>query len=108
MLDDLTKGRKIQKQQKPSSEVGILKSVSPFVFTINGIEYSSEHFTVYVPAIDRIKQFKPVAEGGDMPVKIGDFELEPDVYKREFRPGDLIDVTDRGDTFIVHGRLVKL
>ena len=39
---------------------------------------------------------------------IGDLELEPDQYERRFIVGDLIDVTDRGDSFIVHGRLIKI
>ena len=30
------------------------------------------------------------------------------MFERRFLVGDLIDVTDRGDSFIVHGRLVKI
>lgn len=39
---------------------------------------------------------------------VGDLEFVPDQYERRFLVGDLIDVTDRGDSFIVHGRLVKI
>lgn len=114
-LTRLYKGE--DKKEKQSSEIGVLKSVSPhFVFTINGVEYSSENFTVYVPAIERIKQWEDIL-GDDLEpgtaykqkvtVDIGDLELEPDLYEQRFLIGDLLDITDRGDSFIVHGRLVK-
>ena len=45
---------------------------------------------------------------GEAYIEPGDLELEPDNYERRFLVGDLIDVTDRGDSFIVHGRLIKI
>ena len=66
---------------------------------------------------NRIKQWEEIL-GDDLEpnvpydqqihVDIGDLELEPDQYERRFIIGDLIDVTDRGDSFIIHGRLIKI
>ena len=113
-MEDLMRMKKKQSIGRGSSEIGVVKATSPhFVFTINGEEYSSEFFTVYVPAVDRIKQkdeikaITPDEVNGTATVEIGDLELEPDQYERRFLAGDLIDVTDRGDSFIVHGRLIK-
>lgn len=117
MLDEIMQEHKKNKNKKPSSELGVVKSITPFfVFEINGQEYSSEFYTVYVPAVNRIKQFEEII-GDDkeldtpyqqkITVDIGDLELEPDLYEMKFRVGDLIDVTDRGETFVVHGRMVK-
>lgn len=113
-MEDLMRMKKKQSIGRGSSEIGIVKATSPnFVFTINGEEYSSEFFTVYVPAVDRIKQediitaTTPDHITGEATVEIADLELEPDQYERRFVIGDLIDVTDRGDSFIVHGRLIK-
>lgn len=82
-----------------------------------------------MPAVDRIRQFEKIdvetyvktkdnnpqgvttniGKGkGETYIDIGDLELEPDMYERRFLEGDLIDVTDRGDSFVVHGRLVKI
>lgn len=117
MLDEVMLNLKREGQKKPASEIGKIISLTPhFVFSINGQKYSSEHFTVYVPAVDRIKQYEEILGDDletDIPysqqitVDIGDLELTPDLYEMKFRVGDLIDVSDRGDTFIVHGRLVK-
>lgn len=110
----LYKGKPKKDTDGVASEIGIVTGVSPHLtFTINGQEYSSEHFTVYVPAIDRIKQEQtidcttPDHVKGTVAVDIGDLEMEPDSYERLFLVGDLIDVTDRGDSFVVHGRLVE-
>lgn len=107
--------------KKDATEIGIVTSIKPFAFTINGVEYSSENFVIYLPAVDRIKQEEKInvetqdpnpmghaVNKGEAFVDIGDLELEPDLYERRFLVGDLIDVTDRGDSFIVHGRLVKI
>lgn len=117
MLDEIMLDHKKNKNRKPSSELGVVKSITPFfVFEINGQEYSSEFYTVYVPAVNRIKQYEEIL-GDDLEtnapykqqikVDIGDLELIPDLYEMKFKIGDLIDVTDRGETFIVHGRMVK-
>lgn len=113
-MEDLMRMKKKQSIGRGSSEIGIVQAISPhFIFTINGEEYSSEFFTIYVPAVDRIKQedeikaITPDEINGTATVEIGDLELEPDQYERRFSVGDLIDVTDRGDSFIVHGRVVK-
>lgn len=116
-MDALVRDVKDLKNQKDSSEIGIVTSIKPFAFTINGQEYSSENFVMYLPAIDRIKQWEEIL-GDDLEpnvpydqqihVDIGDLELEPDQYERRFIIGDLIDVTDRGDSFIIHGRLIKI
>lgn len=116
-MDALVRDVKDLKNQKDSSEIGIVTSIKPFSFTINGQEYSSENFVMYLPAIDRIKQWEEIL-GDDLEpnvpydqqihVDIGDLELEPDQYERRFIIGDLIDVTDRGDSFIIHGRLIKI
>ena len=111
MLEELVQLKKAEGRRKPSSEIGKVIAVTPFlIFEINGQTYSSENFTMYVPAIDRIKQWRTIStnEHTEAYVDVGDLELEPDTYSRLFLVGDLIDVTDRGDTFIVHGRLVKL
>lgn len=120
-MEKLVRDVKDLKGMKDASEIGIVTSVSPFAFTINGVEYSSENFTVYLPAVDRIKQEEKIdvetqdpnpmthnVNKGEAFVDIGDLELEPDLYERRFLVGDLIDVTDRGDSFIVHGRLIKI
>lgn len=103
-----------------SNEIGVVTSVSPFAFKINGIEYSAKDWTIYLPAVDRIKQWEDIDVETEDPnpdtfrknkgkafVDIGDLELEPDLFERRFIVGDLIDVTDRGDSFVVHGRLVR-
>ena len=130
-MDSITKDIKDLKNKKESTEIGIVTALDPhFKFKINGQEYSSEHFAVYLPAVDRIRQFERVdvethvktkdnnpervsttniGQGkGEAYIDIGDLELEPDNYERRFLVGDLIDITDRGDSFIVHGRLVKV
>lgn len=109
MLEKIVAGKKRQDQQKPAAEIGHVVALEPFAFTINGATYSADKFPVYVPAVDRIKQHDHIAtdEHTQAFVDIGDLELEPDYYPRLFRVGDLIDVTDRGDSFIVHGRLVR-
>lgn len=113
MLEDLMQMKKEHDRSKPSSEIGILKGINPLVFTINGQTYSSEDWDVYVPAVDRIIQEEnilattPDHTTGQTVVDVGDLELEPDVYERRFRVGDLLDITDRGNSFIIHGRLVK-
>lgn len=105
----------ILKQKKrddklPSVEVGKVTSIEPFKIQINGQEYSSENFTIYVPLVDRIMQHKiiDVVDHTKAIVEIGDLELEPGDYARLFKIGDLISVTDRGDSFIVHQRLIKV
>lgn len=118
MLDEVMRKMKQIENQKSASEIGIIKQVKPhLIFTINGQEYSSEFFTVYVPAVDRIKQFEEILGDDletDIPYKqqitvdIGDLELEPDNFERRFLVGDLVDITDRGDSFIIHNRLVKV
>lgn len=130
-MDRITRRIKDLEGRKESTEIGIVTAIDPhFEFKVNGQEYSSEHFTVYLPAVDRIRQFEKIdvethvktkdsnPEGisttnigrgkGEAYLDIGDLELEPDNYERRFLVGDLIDVTDRGDSFIVHGRLVKI
>ena len=130
-MDSITRDIKDLKGRKESTEIGIVTAVEPyFKFKINGQEYSSEHFTVYLPAVDRIKQYEKIdvethvkttdsnpmntpttnaGKGkGEAYIEPGDLELEPDNYERRFLVGDLIDVTDRGDSFIVHGRLIKI
>lgn len=114
MLEDLMRLKKKNDVNRGTSEIGIVVRTKPhFVFTINGHEYSSEFYKVYVPAVDRIKQedvitaITPDHVNGEAYVEYGDLELDPDLYERRFLPKDLIDVTDRGDTFIVHGRLVE-
>lgn len=113
MLDELMQMKKKIDQAKPGTEIGVVRSINPLVFTINGQEYSSEDWDVYVPAVDRIKQEEdigvttPDTINGQVQVKVGDLELEPDVYERRFRIGDLLDITDRGNSFVIHGRLVK-
>ena len=118
MLDEVMRKMKQIENQKSSSEIGIIKQVKPhLIFTINGQEYSSEFFTVYVPAVDRIKQFEEILGDDletDIPYKqqitvdVGDLELEPDNFERRFLVGDLVDITDRGDSFIIHNRLIKV
>lgn len=110
MLENLAKNLKKEDQKKPASEVGRVVSLSPFAIEINGAVYSSKNFAIYVPAIDRIKQYSeiPVIGNARAEVEIGDLELEPDSYARPFLVGDLVDVTDRGSSFVVHGRLVRL
>lgn len=121
-MERLVKDVKDLKGRKDATEIGVVTSLKPFSFTINGIEYSSENFAIYLPAVDRIKQLEeievetkdynpentPQTNKGKAMVDIGDLELEPDLYERRFLVGDLIDVTDRGDSFIVHGRLIKI
>ena len=130
-MDRITRRIKDLEGRKESTEIGIVTAIDPhFKFKVNGQEYSSEHFTVYLPAVDRIKQYEAIEvqthvktkddnpEGvsttnigqgkGEAYLDIGDLELEPDSYERRFLVGDLVDVTDRGDSFIVHGRLVKI
>ena len=50
-MDALVRDVKDLKNQKDSSEIGIVTSIKPFAFTINGQEYSSENFVMYLPAI---------------------------------------------------------
>lgn len=121
-MEKLVKSVKNLESKKDATEIGIVTKIKPFAFTINGQEYSSEHFTIYLPAVDRIKQFEkidvetqdlnpkdsPRTNKGEAFVGVGDLELEPDMFEKKFLVGDLIDVTDRGDSFIVHGRLVKI
>lgn len=121
-MEKLVRDVKDLKGKKDASEIGIVTKLKPFAFTINGVEYSSENFTIYLPAVDRIKQCEEIkvetqdpnphlahaVNKGKAFVDIGDLELEPDLYERRFLVGDLIDVTDRGDSFIVHGRLIKI
>lgn len=121
-MESIVRDIKDIKGRKDASEIGIVTSIKPFAFTINGVEYSSENFVIYLPAVDRIKQWEEIRVETQDPnphlvhrvnkglafVDIGDLELEPDQYERRFIVGDLIDVTDRGDSFIVHGRLVKI
>ena len=130
-MDSITRDIKDLRNKKEATEIGIVTALEPhFKFKVNGQEYSSEHFTMYLPAVDRIRQFERIdveshvktkdsnPEGvattnigqgkGEAYLDIGDLELEPDNYERRFLVGDLIDVTDRGDSFIVHGRLVKI
>lgn len=122
-MENITRDIKQLKGKKDSAEVGIVTAIEPhFKFTINGKEYSSEFFTVYLPAVDRIRHFEKIdadtvdpnphemrmINKGEAYIDIGDLELEPDKYERRFLVGDLVDVTDRGDSFIVHGRLVKI
>lgn len=121
-MEKLVRDVKDLKGRKDASEIGIVTSIKPFAFTINGVEYSSENFVIYLPAVDRIRQFEDIkvetqdpnpsgihmTNTGKAFVDIGDLELEPDLYERRFLVGDLIDVTDRGDSFIVHGRLIKI
>ena len=120
-MEELIRDFKKKGGRKPPSEIGIVTRLKPFTFTIGGQEYSSEDWTIYLPAVDRIKQYEKIDvetkdnNTADSPatnkvkaiVDIGDLELEPDLYERKFLVGDLIDVTDRGDSFVVHGRLVK-
>lgn len=130
-MDRITRRLKDVESRKEATEIGIVTALDPyFKFKVNGQEYSSEHFAVYLPAVDRIRQFERIdvethvktkdsnPEGvsttnigqgkGEAYLDIGDLELEPDNYERRFLVGDLIDVTDRGDSFIVHGRLIKV
>ena len=130
-MESIARNMKEFENKKDSSEIGIVTGLDPhFTFTINGQEYSSEYFTIYLPAVDRIRHFEKIdvetyvktkdnnpegvsttnqGEGkGEAYIDIGDLELEPDKYERRFLVGDLIDVTDRGDSFVVHGRLVKV
>lgn len=121
-MENLVRDVKMLKGRKDSSEIGIVTKLDPFAFTINGQEYSSENFTMYLPAVDRIRHFEKIEvqtvdpnpheirliNKGEAYVDIGDLELEPDLYEQRFLVGDLIDVTDRGDSFIIHGRLVKI
>lgn len=109
MLDEFTRSRKKQEQQKPAAEIGRVVALVPFTISIVDAVYSADQFTIYVPAIDRIKQYAPIATNDhtEAYVDIGDLELEPDHYPRAFRVGDLVDVTDRGDSLIVHGRVVR-
>lgn len=130
-MESIARSMKEINNKKDSSEIGVVTGLEPhFKFTINGQEYSSEFFTVYLPAVDRIRQFEKIevetlvktndpnphevsrvntGQGkGEAYVDMGDLELEPDKYERRFLVGDLIDVTDRGDSFIVHGRLIKI
>lgn len=120
-MESLVRDIKDLKGKKDASEIGIVTKLKPFAFTINGVEYSSENFAIYLPAVDRIKQEEEIkvetqdsnpqgfaVNKGKAFVDIADLELEPDCYERRFLVGDLIDVTDRGDSFIVHGRLVKI
>ena len=120
-MEKLVRDVKDLKGMKDASEIGIVSKLKPFAFTINGGEYSSENFVIYLPAVDRIKQFEEIkvetqdpnpqsfaVNKGKAFVDIGDLEMEPDCYERRFLVGDLIDVTDRGDSFIVHGRLIKI
>lgn len=120
-MEELIRDFKKKGGRKPPTEIGVVTRLKPFAFTIGGQEYSSEDWTIYLPAVDRIKQYKdievetqdnnqadaPTTNKGKATVEIGDLELEPDFYSRRFLIGDLIDVTDRGDSFVVHGRLVK-
>lgn len=121
-MENITRTMKDYRGQKMSSEIGVVTSLKPFAFKINGIEYSARDWAIYLPAVDRIKQFEEIEVETDDPnpentpqknkgkafVDIGDLELEPDSFERRFLIGDLIDVTDRGDSFIVHGRLVRV
>ncbi|NLY09360.1 MAG: hypothetical protein GXZ11_05615 [Tissierellia bacterium] len=97
---------------KAAVEIGKVLKLKPFTFTINGSEYNSNDFTVYLPAVDRIKQHSeitcvtPDTIKGNATVDIGDLELDPDDYEKLFKVGDLIAVSDRGDSFIVHNRVV--
>lgn len=120
-MEDMVKEFKKRGGRKPYSEIGIVTNLEPFSFTIGGQEYSSDNWTIYVPAVDRIIQYgkidvttndnnqadSPTTNQGEAKIEIGDLELEPDLYQRKFLVGDIIDVTDRGDSFIVHSRLVR-
>lgn len=121
-MENLVRDIKDLKGRKDASEIGVVTALNPFAFSINGVEYSSKDFAMYLPAADRIKQFEdikvetkdpnpsgmPMTNIGKAFVDIGDLELEPDLYERRFLVGDLIDVTDRGDSFVIHGRLIKI
>ena len=129
-MESFVRDVKELKNKKDASEIGIVTNLDPFSFSINGVEYSSEDFTMYLPAVDRIRHFEKIdvetyvktddpnphlsrmtniGKGkGETYIDVGDLELEPDLFERRFLIGDLIDVTDRGDSFIVHGRLVKI
>ena len=121
-MDGMMRDIKDLKGKKDATEIGIVTSINPFAFSINDVEYSSKDFTIYLPAVDRIKQTEEIkvetpddnphlthtTNQGKAFVDIGDLELEPDQYEKRFLVGDLIDVTDRGDSFIVHGRLIKI
>lgn len=120
-MEELIRDFKKKGGRKPPTEIGVVTRLKPFAFTIGGQEYSSEDWTIYLPAVDRIKQYEKIdvetkdnnpentstTNKGKATVNIGSLELEPDLYERKFLVGDLIDVTDRGDSFVVHGRLIK-
>lgn len=108
--EELILKQKEKDDKLPAVEVGKITSIEPFKIQINGQEYSSENFTIYVPRVDRIMQHQviDVIDHARAIVEIGDLELEPGDYARLFKVGDLISVTDRGDSFIVHQRLIKV
>ncbi|NLY20135.1 MAG: hypothetical protein GXZ08_02475 [Tissierellia bacterium] len=104
-------------------EIGELISVSPFfIFEINGVRYSSEHFEVYIEAGDRIQEYEEVwteGHGYGAPARVthktgqgdvlGNFEIVPDsTVNKKYKEGDLISVIDRGNSFIVLSRVYKL
>lgn len=114
MLEDIQRVIKESDRRKPATEIGKIKALVPYlVVEVNGVEYSSQSFTFYVPAVDRVKQYGPISSttpgdfsNGSVTVDVSDLELEPDGYERRFLIGDLVSITDRGDSFIIHCRLV--
>ncbi|MDU5912627.1 MAG: hypothetical protein E6Z19_12025, partial [Staphylococcus epidermidis] len=55
-MDRMMRDIKDLKGKKDATEIGIVTSIKPFAFSINDVEYSSKDFTIYLPAVDRIKQ----------------------------------------------------
>jgi len=120
-MEEMVKEFKKRGGRKPPSEIGVVTNLNPFSFIIGGQEYSSNDWAIYLPAVDRVKQYNkievttndsntadtPTVNKGEAVVPDGALELEPDLYARKFMVGDLIDVTDRGDSFVVHCRLVR-
>ena len=91
-MENLLKGQKYLMNDNPQLEIGEVVSLSPFAIEINGMKYSSTDFTIYVPCADICRLL--------------DIDFEPEDYMRIFKVGDMVSVTDRKDSLIVHNRLV--
>lgn len=100
----------MKNEHLPPIEIGKVIDLDPFAIEISGQSYNSKDFTIYVPAVDRIIQHNMIniANQTNAIVELGDLEIEPGDYARLFRLGDIVSVSDRGDTFVIHNRLVKL
>lgn len=80
-LSELYKGR-YKTRDKQIVEIATVKSLSPFTLSIEGQDYNSAEWAIYVP------------QSGGVPVN--------------FVVGDLVSVIDRGKSFIIFGKIMPM